>query len=180
METITACLWGPFSIWIVIAFLYNRPYRFVLQLIVSLGELFWFHCIQYILLLLKLVVLLSCQFSSNWKIGFHHILWPIFIALLLGNIILSFLHYLQVSCMVQCFTFSLSTEKDTFTASTVTPYTSGSTLCSWMLYGLSFLLSLYWIHGVSYQPVNPCLIKQPWKKSLKEASPIVMFNLKKN
>ncbi|XP_056589436.1 3-beta-hydroxysteroid-Delta(8),Delta(7)-isomerase [Triplophysa dalaica] len=40
METITACLWGPFSIWIVIAFLYNRPYRFVLQLIVSLGQLY--------------------------------------------------------------------------------------------------------------------------------------------
>lgn len=37
METVTACLWGPFSIWIVLAFLYNRPYRFVLQLIVSLG-----------------------------------------------------------------------------------------------------------------------------------------------
>lgn len=38
METVTACLWGPFSIWIVLAFLYNRPYRFVLQLIVSLGK----------------------------------------------------------------------------------------------------------------------------------------------
>lgn len=37
METVTACLWGPFSLWIVAAFLFNRPYRFVLQLIVSLG-----------------------------------------------------------------------------------------------------------------------------------------------
>ncbi|XP_062871903.1 3-beta-hydroxysteroid-Delta(8),Delta(7)-isomerase [Trichomycterus rosablanca] len=40
METVTACLWGPFSLWIVVAFLYNRPYRFVLQLIVSLGQLY--------------------------------------------------------------------------------------------------------------------------------------------
>ncbi|XP_076840717.1 3-beta-hydroxysteroid-Delta(8),Delta(7)-isomerase [Brachyhypopomus gauderio] len=40
METLTACLWGPFSLWIVAAFLYNRPYRFVLQLIVSLGQLY--------------------------------------------------------------------------------------------------------------------------------------------
>ncbi|KAK1801730.1 hypothetical protein P4O66_022368 [Electrophorus voltai] len=40
METVTACLWGPFSLWVVAAFLYNRPYRFVLQLIVSLGQLY--------------------------------------------------------------------------------------------------------------------------------------------
>uniref|UniRef100_A0A672KAS2 EBP cholestenol delta-isomerase n=1 Tax=Sinocyclocheilus grahami TaxID=75366 RepID=A0A672KAS2_SINGR len=39
METVTACLWGPFSIWIVVAFLYNHSYRFVLQLIVSLGKI---------------------------------------------------------------------------------------------------------------------------------------------
>lgn len=38
METVTACLWGPFSIWIVLAFLNNHSYRFVLQLIVSLGN----------------------------------------------------------------------------------------------------------------------------------------------
>lgn len=42
METVTACLWGPFSLWIVVAFLYNHSYRFVLQLIVSLGEMFPF------------------------------------------------------------------------------------------------------------------------------------------
>ncbi|XP_059383009.1 3-beta-hydroxysteroid-Delta(8),Delta(7)-isomerase [Carassius carassius] len=40
METVTACLWGPFSILIVVAFLYNHSYRFVLQLIVSLGQLY--------------------------------------------------------------------------------------------------------------------------------------------
>ncbi|XP_066529248.1 3-beta-hydroxysteroid-Delta(8),Delta(7)-isomerase [Hoplias malabaricus] len=40
METVTACLWGPFSLWIVMAFLFNRSYRFVLQLIVSLGQLY--------------------------------------------------------------------------------------------------------------------------------------------
>lgn len=39
METVTACLWGPFSLWIVVAFLYNHSYRFVLQLIVSLGKM---------------------------------------------------------------------------------------------------------------------------------------------
>uniref|UniRef100_A0A4W3GDZ0 EBP cholestenol delta-isomerase n=1 Tax=Callorhinchus milii TaxID=7868 RepID=A0A4W3GDZ0_CALMI len=40
METITAVAWGPLSIWTVVAFLHNKPYRFVLQLIVSLGQLY--------------------------------------------------------------------------------------------------------------------------------------------
>ncbi|XP_051865088.1 3-beta-hydroxysteroid-Delta(8),Delta(7)-isomerase [Pristis pectinata] len=40
METITAWTWGPLSIWTVAAFLQNKPYRFVLQLIVSLGQLY--------------------------------------------------------------------------------------------------------------------------------------------
>ncbi|XP_061909193.1 3-beta-hydroxysteroid-Delta(8),Delta(7)-isomerase [Entelurus aequoreus] len=40
METVTACLWGPFSFWAVVAFLTNKPYRFVLQLILSLGQLY--------------------------------------------------------------------------------------------------------------------------------------------
>lgn len=40
METVTACLWGPFSFWVVFAFLTNKPYRFVLQLIISLGQLY--------------------------------------------------------------------------------------------------------------------------------------------
>ncbi|KAF5903485.1 3-beta-hydroxysteroid-Delta(8),Delta(7)-isomerase [Clarias magur] len=40
MEILTACLWGPFSLWILVAFLYNHSYRFVLQLIVSLGQLY--------------------------------------------------------------------------------------------------------------------------------------------
>ncbi|XP_048879052.1 3-beta-hydroxysteroid-Delta(8),Delta(7)-isomerase [Brienomyrus brachyistius] len=40
METVTAVFWGPFSVWIVLAFLYNHSYRFVLQLIVSLGQLY--------------------------------------------------------------------------------------------------------------------------------------------
>uniref|UniRef100_A0A5F8AF50 TBC1 domain family member 25 n=1 Tax=Macaca mulatta TaxID=9544 RepID=A0A5F8AF50_MACMU len=35
METITACLWGPLSLWVVIAFLRQHPLRFVLQLVVS-------------------------------------------------------------------------------------------------------------------------------------------------
>ncbi|XP_040298495.1 3-beta-hydroxysteroid-Delta(8),Delta(7)-isomerase [Bufo bufo] len=40
METITAVAWGPMSVWTVISFLRNKPYRFVLQLIVSLGQLY--------------------------------------------------------------------------------------------------------------------------------------------
>lgn len=38
METVTALSWGPFSFWAVFAFLTNKPYRFVLQLIISLGK----------------------------------------------------------------------------------------------------------------------------------------------
>ncbi|XP_077844824.1 3-beta-hydroxysteroid-Delta(8),Delta(7)-isomerase isoform X4 [Macaca mulatta] len=39
METITACLWGPLSLWVVIAFLRQHPLRFVLQLVVSVESL---------------------------------------------------------------------------------------------------------------------------------------------
>lgn len=52
METVTAWTWGPFSLWILFAFLTNKPYRFVLQLIVSLGK--------FIILLS-----LSCHVSSR-------------------------------------------------------------------------------------------------------------------
>uniref|UniRef100_A0A3B3ZF94 EXPERA domain-containing protein n=1 Tax=Periophthalmus magnuspinnatus TaxID=409849 RepID=A0A3B3ZF94_9GOBI len=40
METVTAWFWGPFSFWAIYAFLTNKPYRFVLQLIISLGQLY--------------------------------------------------------------------------------------------------------------------------------------------
>lgn len=40
METITACLWGPLSLWVVIAFLRQQPLRFVLQLVISVGQLY--------------------------------------------------------------------------------------------------------------------------------------------
>ncbi|XP_075041668.1 3-beta-hydroxysteroid-Delta(8),Delta(7)-isomerase [Mixophyes fleayi] len=40
MESITAWAWGPLSLWTVIAFFRKHPYRFVLQLIVSLGQLY--------------------------------------------------------------------------------------------------------------------------------------------
>ncbi|XP_017710891.1 PREDICTED: 3-beta-hydroxysteroid-Delta(8),Delta(7)-isomerase [Rhinopithecus bieti] len=40
METITACLWGPLSLWVVIAFLRQHPLRFVLQLVVSVGQIY--------------------------------------------------------------------------------------------------------------------------------------------
>ncbi|CAD7688914.1 unnamed protein product [Nyctereutes procyonoides] len=40
METITACLWRPLSLWVVIAFLRQQPLRFVLQLVVSVGQIY--------------------------------------------------------------------------------------------------------------------------------------------
>ncbi|XP_018088872.1 3-beta-hydroxysteroid-Delta(8),Delta(7)-isomerase isoform X2 [Xenopus laevis] len=40
METITAWAWGPLSAWTVISFLQQNPQRYVLQLIVSLGQLY--------------------------------------------------------------------------------------------------------------------------------------------
>ncbi|XP_007529449.2 3-beta-hydroxysteroid-Delta(8),Delta(7)-isomerase isoform X1 [Erinaceus europaeus] len=40
METLTACLWGPLSMWIVIAFIRQQPLRFVLQLVVSAGQIY--------------------------------------------------------------------------------------------------------------------------------------------
>ncbi|XP_012887803.1 PREDICTED: 3-beta-hydroxysteroid-Delta(8),Delta(7)-isomerase [Dipodomys ordii] len=40
METITASMWGPLSLWVVIAFLRQQPVRYVLQLIVSLGQIY--------------------------------------------------------------------------------------------------------------------------------------------
>ncbi|KAF6090895.1 hypothetical protein HJG60_012257 [Phyllostomus discolor] len=40
METMTAFLWGPLSIWVVVAFLRQQPLRFVLQLVVSVGQIY--------------------------------------------------------------------------------------------------------------------------------------------
>ncbi|KAM4572175.1 3-beta-hydroxysteroid-Delta(8),Delta(7)-isomerase [Fundulus diaphanus] len=40
METVTALLWGPFSFWAVYSFLTAKSYRFVLQLTISLGQLY--------------------------------------------------------------------------------------------------------------------------------------------
>ncbi|XP_051824047.1 3-beta-hydroxysteroid-Delta(8),Delta(7)-isomerase [Antechinus flavipes] len=40
METVTAWAWGPLSLWAVGAFLRQRPERFLLQLIISLGQLY--------------------------------------------------------------------------------------------------------------------------------------------
>ncbi|XP_008411973.1 3-beta-hydroxysteroid-Delta(8),Delta(7)-isomerase isoform X2 [Poecilia reticulata] len=40
METVTAAFWGPFSFWTVYSFLATKSYRFVLQLIISLGQLY--------------------------------------------------------------------------------------------------------------------------------------------
>ncbi|XP_074063015.1 LOW QUALITY PROTEIN: 3-beta-hydroxysteroid-Delta(8),Delta(7)-isomerase [Macrotis lagotis] len=40
METVTAWAWGPLSLWAVGAFLRQRPERFLLQLVISLGQLY--------------------------------------------------------------------------------------------------------------------------------------------
>nr|XP_020472457.1 3-beta-hydroxysteroid-Delta(8),Delta(7)-isomerase [Monopterus albus] len=40
LEAVTFWLWGPFSFWAVFAFLTDKAYRFVLQLIISLGQLY--------------------------------------------------------------------------------------------------------------------------------------------
>uniref|UniRef100_A0A3P8S1Z9 EBP cholestenol delta-isomerase n=2 Tax=Amphiprion percula TaxID=161767 RepID=A0A3P8S1Z9_AMPPE len=100
METVTAWFWGPFSFWAVYAFLTNRPYRFVLQLIISLGN----KSISSDKVLIKLLfIILTCC---------HYIFC------------------LQVSCTEPCFTSSQSTETATLTASWDIQSTSGSTLCS--------------------------------------------------
>ncbi|XP_050997953.1 LOW QUALITY PROTEIN: 3-beta-hydroxysteroid-Delta(8),Delta(7)-isomerase [Acomys russatus] len=40
METLTAIAWGPVSLWVVIAFLRQQPCRFILQLVVSVGQFY--------------------------------------------------------------------------------------------------------------------------------------------
>ncbi|XP_012880582.1 PREDICTED: 3-beta-hydroxysteroid-Delta(8),Delta(7)-isomerase-like [Dipodomys ordii] len=40
METITASMWGPLSLWVVIAFFRQQPVCYVLQLVVSLGQIY--------------------------------------------------------------------------------------------------------------------------------------------
>ncbi|XP_004871992.1 3-beta-hydroxysteroid-Delta(8),Delta(7)-isomerase [Heterocephalus glaber] len=40
MESITACLWGPLSLWAVIAFLRQQRIRYILQLVISLGQFY--------------------------------------------------------------------------------------------------------------------------------------------
>lgn len=60
METVTAWTWGPFSFWVLFSFLMNKPYRFVLQLIVSLG---------------KFIILLPLFLSFNVIHLYYHILF---------------------------------------------------------------------------------------------------------
>ncbi|NP_001166416.1 3-beta-hydroxysteroid-Delta(8),Delta(7)-isomerase [Cavia porcellus] len=40
MESITVVLWGPLSLWAVIAFLRQHPSRYVLQFVISLGQIY--------------------------------------------------------------------------------------------------------------------------------------------
>lgn len=61
METVTACLWGPFSLWIIVAFLYNHSYRFVLQLIVSLGKMLFIYFLSVHLYAISIFIYLYTQ-----------------------------------------------------------------------------------------------------------------------
>lgn len=135
METVTAWLWGPFSFWAVFAFLTNKPYRFVLQLIISLGKRVYrmgsplFPCKQLLII---------------WFVAVYHIDMMRLITLIT-------LIQFQVSCTEQCFTSSQSTEMVMFTVSWDTQYTSGSTLCSWIHSGSSYRWCSLWMHGNSCQ-----------------------------
>ncbi|XP_058148226.1 3-beta-hydroxysteroid-Delta(8),Delta(7)-isomerase [Dasypus novemcinctus] len=40
MESVTVLMWGPLSLWVVIAFLRQQPHRFVLQLVISVGQIY--------------------------------------------------------------------------------------------------------------------------------------------
>ena len=125
METVTAWFWGPFSFWAVYSFLTNKPYRFVLQLIISLGKK-----------LLK---------------SLHDTIHPFPPYLEVVSRSISSTLWLQVSCTEQCFTFSRSTETVMLTASLDIQSTSGSTLCSWMCCGSSYRWRLLWTRGESCQ-----------------------------
>ena len=101
METVTACLWGPFSFWAVFAFLTNKPYRFVLQLIISLGKMVY------------------CPVSVL-----------VFMISFVCTDVLYRMICFQVSCTEQCFTSSQNTETVTLIVSWDTRSTFGSTSCS--------------------------------------------------
>lgn len=127
METVTACLWGPFSFWAVFAFLTNKPYRFVLQLIISLGKMVYCPISFFVFMISFVRTYLHLPDVSYRTICF------------------------QVSCTEQCFTSSQSTETVTLTVSWDTRSTSGSTLCSWTFCGSSYRCCSLWMHGDSCQ-----------------------------
>ncbi|XP_038604138.1 3-beta-hydroxysteroid-Delta(8),Delta(7)-isomerase [Tachyglossus aculeatus] len=59
METVTALTWGPLSLWAVVAFLRRHPQRFLLQLVISLGQIYG--DVLY--------------FSTEYRDGFRHSEW---------------------------------------------------------------------------------------------------------
>lgn len=104
METVTAWLWGPFSFWAVYAFLTNKPYRFLLQLIISVGK--------------TGQKLSSCQPQKEINCCLIVALYFVFSR-----------NLTQVRHMERYSTSSQSTEMATPTASWDIQSTSGSTLC---------------------------------------------------
>lgn len=134
METLTACLWGPFSFWLVFAFLANKPYRFVLQLIISLGKAASFPRP-------------SKEEPRTSSDNVHYCctinrLFPI---------------WLQVSCTEQCSISTQSTGMATCTANLGTQFTSGFTLRSWTYFGSSYRCCSLWTRGNNYQWPRPTL-----------------------
>ena len=131
METVTACLWGPFSFWAVFAFLTNKPYRFVLQLIISLGKMVY------------------CPVSVL-----------VFMISFVCTDVLYRMICFQVSCTEQCFTSSQNTETVTLIVSWDTRSTFGSTSCSWTFCGLSYRWCSLLMHGDSCQQPRDTLTTQ--------------------
>lgn len=117
MESVTAWLWGPFSFWAVYAFLTNKPYRFLLQLIISVGKMGQ--------------KLSSCQPQMEINCC----------------LIVALFCLTQARHMERYSTSSQSTEMATPTASWDIQSTSGSTLCLWIPCGSSYRWRSFWMHG---------------------------------
>lgn len=151
METVTACLWGPFSFWVVFAFLANKPYRFVLQLIISLGKMAYFP---------------RTSKKGPWTSSYY-----IYCCI----IIYKFTIWLQVSCTELCSISTRSIGTATFTASSDTQFTFGFTSCSWTCFGSSSRCCSLWMHGNSCRWPRPTLTTRS-PRGTKDQEPM-MFHL---
>ena len=134
METVTAWLWGPLSFWTVFAFLTNRPYRFILQLIVSLGT-FFANSMSAAFHTFVLWSEMYTQSPATVVSGLHQCSGVSLMGAVFSNPDLC----LQASYTERFSTSTRSTGTATPTASSDTPSTSGSTLSSWTYCGSSSL-----------------------------------------